>query len=71
MNIDVDITITYNKNFNLIDIKEEIDELASMKQIVDIPSYERAKIKKIIKNDLGLSDEDLLKIEEEVDNIIK
>ncbi len=71
LNLNIDVTINYNKNFNLIDIKEEIDELSALKEIAEIPSYERAKLKKIAKNDLGLSDEDLLQISEEIDNYIK
>ena len=71
LGLDLDITVSYNKNFNLVDVTEEIEELAEIKGIIDLPSYEKAKLKKIIKNDLALNDEDFKIISEEIDNIVK
>ena len=67
----LDVSVSYNKSYNIIDVSEEINELAAMKEIVDLPSYEREKLKKIIKSDLHLDDKEFEEIKRDIDNLIK
>jgi len=67
----LDVSVSYNKSYNIIDVSEEINELAAMKEIVDLPSYEREKLKKIIKSDLHLDDKEFEEIKKDIDNLIK
>lgn len=52
LNITNDIEINYAKDFSIIDVNKEIEVLASMKELVDSPTYFKQKAIQIINNDL-------------------
>ena len=67
-----DITVSYPKNFNIIDIEKEINILNEMKNLIDSPTYFKLKTLQIIQNDLNLTDvEDFSKIVSEVEDGMK
>ena len=72
LNLNFDITISYPKNFNIIDIEKEISILSEMKQLIDSPTYFKLKTLQIISNDLNTIDvEEFDKISAEIEDISK
>jgi hypothetical protein len=69
LGINLDISISYPKEFNIIDTHKEIETLSMIKAIRDIPSYERLKLQTIIKNDLNnVNDDDFEVIDKELED---
>lgn len=72
LDIQVELSVAYPKEFNIIDTHKEIETLGMIKALADIPSYERLKLKQIIKNDLNnISDEEFDMIDKELEDMDK
>jgi len=68
-----DVTVSYPKTFNIVDVEKEIAVLESVKQLgYSIPTYERLKLQQIVSNDLhGVDVEDMQKIQAEIEDGLK
>ncbi len=68
-----DITIRYPTEFNIVDVQEEIAILESIKSLgYTLPHYEKAKLERIIKTDLGgISEEEMEQIGGEIEDGLK
>ena len=69
LNIPFDISISYAKDFNIIDIEKEISILSEMKQLINSPTYFKLKTLQIIQNDLNyINIDDFDRISQEVED---
>ena len=68
-----DIAVRYPTEFNIMDINEEIGILEGIKSLgYTLPSYEKAKLERIIKTDLGgVSEEEMARINTEIEDGLK
>ena len=72
LGISDDVTISYPKTFDIIDIDKEIAILSEMKDIVTSPTYFKLKALQIISNDLNtINPDDFAKIESEIEDSFK
>jgi len=68
-----DVSVSYPKEFHVLDVPKEIETLDGIKQLgYSIPTYEREKLKRIVSNDLGgVDDETMQKIVGEIEDGLK
>ena len=68
-----DVSVRYPTEFNIVDVQEEISVLDSIKALgYSLPSYEKAKLERIIKTDLGgIDEEEMVKISGEIEDGLK
>ncbi len=68
-----DVTVRYPTEFNIVDVQNEIAVLEGIKSLgYTLPAYEKAKLERIVKTDLGgLSEEEMSKISGEIEDGVK
>ena len=68
-----DVTISYPREFHILDVPKEIETLEAIKGLgYNLPTYEAAKLKRIVQNDLGgVDDETMEKIGAEIEDGLK
>ena len=73
LGIDEEVTVDYPREFHILDVPEELKTLEAVKELgYRLPTYEAAKLKRIIGNDIGGIDEETMeKIEAEIEDGLK
>ena len=68
-----DVTVRYPTEFNIVNVQNEIAVLEGIKSLgYSLPAYEKAKLERIVKTDLGgLSEEEMSKISGEIEDGLK
>jgi len=67
-----DVTVSYAKEFSIVDINQEIAILEQMQGLISSPTYFKLKAMQIITNDLSSADNaDITKIESEIEDSLK
>ena len=68
-----DVTVRYPSEFNLVDVQNEIAVLEGIKTLgYTLPAYEKAKLERIVKTDLGgIGEEEMSKISGEIEDGLK
>jgi len=67
-----DVTVSYAKEFSIVDINQEIAILEQMQGLLSSPTYFKLKAMQIITNDLSSADNaDITKIESEIEDSLK
>jgi len=73
LGIQDDVSISYPKNFSIVDVEREVAILQSVKDLgYTIPTYERLKLEQIVKSDLeSVEIEDMEQINTEIEDALK
>jgi len=68
-----DATVRYPTEFNIVDVQNEIAVLEGIKSLgYSLPAYEKAKLERIVKTDLGgIGEEKMSKIGSEIEDGLK
>ena len=73
LGIDEEVTVDYPREFHILDVPEELKTLVAVKELgYRLPTYEAAKLKRIISNDIGgIGEETMERIEAEIEDGLK